>query len=398
MSEKKDDNQPTSTDVQADVKPSTSPSPTPPSKPSNSALSGIALLVAVAAAGLSGFQYYQNYMAKQQDSGAVTALSSQVEQLTNTTATTSQQLKQLTSLPQQAQQLARQADALSQQQAQNQSRMSEELAALSVKINQLGRTSKADWSLAEAEYLIRLANQRLLLDRDVNNALALLTSADQILAGLKDPLLFDTRKAITSDIQKLKTIEDFDLEGHYLQLAALYDQVMDLPQREPSSQWQAQSQTSTPLPDVSDNYGQMALDAWEGLKSLVVINYNQKPVAALLPAEDYQHVVTAIQMQLDIAQVALIKGEDTIYAKSLERAAAAVSEFFDPESQTTIAFMTTLTALQQVDPTPQIPLPRPSLEAMKALMLKWNQNPSAPVPEDVVAPAVDNDQQEAASL
>ena len=43
-----------------------------------------------------------------------------------------------------------------------------------------------DWLLAEAQYLLRMANQRLIMANDVGAAQALLGSADTILLELDD--------------------------------------------------------------------------------------------------------------------------------------------------------------------------------------------------------------------
>ncbi|MEC8484712.1 MAG: uroporphyrinogen-III C-methyltransferase, partial [Pseudomonadota bacterium] len=88
--------------------------------------------------------------------------------------------------------------------------------------------------------------------------------------------------------------------------------------------------------------------------------------------------VTGIQLQLDVAQVALLKGEPVIYEKSLERIAKAVNQHFDTSAQSTIAFMTTLTSLQQVNPNPEVPMPRASLQAMKSLMQNWQRSDNEP--------------------
>ncbi|WP_067102085.1 uroporphyrinogen-III C-methyltransferase [Marinomonas atlantica] len=340
---------------------------------SNKALPAIALLAGVAALGLSGWQFYQSqYMNSDNQALAdaqnkVVALEQQVNRLnrrveSNTSLTT---------------RIGDFDEALANIQAQSNSvktQTEQALVDLSSKINKLSSADKNDWLLAEAEYLIRLANQRLLLDKDTKGTISLLSSADTILADLEDPLMFDTRKAIAQDLQALKSIASFDLEGRYLQLSALYDQVAKLPQREPSKSWQEQqteANSQTTEVTTSSAIKQLFAEAWQGLKSLVVINYNQKPIKPLLPPAEYQELVTGIQLQLDVAQVALLKGEPAIYEKSLSRVAIAVNQHFDTSSQATIAFMTTLTSLQQVNPNPDVPLPRASLQAMKNLMKNW---------------------------
>lgn len=345
-----------------------------PSSGGNKALPAVAIIFGVAALGLSGWQFYQSQYANSGNQALanaqnkVIALEQQVERLNRSVESNSAAAQQLSAMDSTLTAAKTQSDELKAQTEQA-------LVDISSKINKLNNADKNDWLLAEAEYLIRLANQRLLLEKDTKSSLSLLASADNILAGLEDPLMFETRKAIAQDMQALKSVASFDLEGRYLQLSALYDQVVQLPQREPSKQWQEQ-QEAEPEPQQTTRSAikQLFNEAWQGLKSLVVINYNQKPIKPLLPPAEYQELVTGIQIQLDVAQVALLKAEPAIYEKSLSRVAEAVNKHFDTTSQATIAFMTTLTSLQQVNPNPDVPMPRASLQAMRDLMQNWKNS------------------------
>ena len=51
----------------------------------------------------------------------------------------------------------------------------------------LGTATRGDWLLAEAAYLVRLANQRLQVERSVDNPLAILESVDSIFPLLVSP-------------------------------------------------------------------------------------------------------------------------------------------------------------------------------------------------------------------
>src|SRR5690606_8246965 len=93
--------------------------------------------------------------------------------------------------------------------------------------------TREDWKLAEAEYLLRLANQRVLLDRNSGNAVALAKTVDEILHSLNDPDLFPIRKALASEISGLSLAGDIDREGVYLRLMALSEQIEKLPLIEP---------------------------------------------------------------------------------------------------------------------------------------------------------------------
>jgi uroporphyrin-3 C-methyltransferase len=55
------------------------------------------------------------------------------------------------------------------------------------RISDLSVEDRESWQLAEVQYLMRLANQRLIMTGDTLSAEALLRSADDILRGLDEP-------------------------------------------------------------------------------------------------------------------------------------------------------------------------------------------------------------------
>ena len=341
----------------------------------------LSLTISLVALAASAWLYYQSQTStvKQeliQLNQQQSELSAQMDSAQNSKAQFEQLAQQVIGSQQNTQQST-------QQLAQQQTIQNDKILSLEAKLQRLNNTTKEDWKLAETEYLIRLANQRLLLESDSKGAIALLTNADDILKELQDPIVFDTRKALAKDIQTLNAISQFDLEGSYLQLSALYDSVADLPQREPSKEWQASQQTNNTNETNDSNAFTAGLKSfWQSLRSLVVINYNNKPIKALLPPAEYQELVTGLQLQLDVAQVALLKGESVIYQQALSRVAQAVTEHFDTQASKVTAFLSSLTELQQLEPSPKLPLPRASLNAIKSLMKEWNQEQAKPTLAD----------------
>jgi len=67
------------------------------------------------------------------------------------------------------------------------------------RLGKLPGAERQDWLLAEAEYLLRMANQRLLLEKDVEGSLSMLQAADNVLVETRNPQLNPVRKTITED-------------------------------------------------------------------------------------------------------------------------------------------------------------------------------------------------------
>lgn len=89
------------------------------------------------------------------------------------------------------------------------------------------------WMLSEVQYVLRLAQHRLLLDRDFEGATLGLTAADERLNAIKDVRLIPVRQAIAKQIQALRDFPHPDYVGMQLKLdnsmSALRSGLVNLP-------------------------------------------------------------------------------------------------------------------------------------------------------------------------
>ena len=199
------------------------------------------------------------------------------------------------------------------------------------RLTELGGTSRRDWLLAEAEFLMRLANERLVIERDPSNALALLKSADQILLDLDDPELLALRKAVARDITALQMVRRVDTQGIYLQLSAITEQVTQLP-LSPLHATAAQNE-SAQSGDEDDSVWYQKLwhnfkSALTNLRGLVRIQQHHQPVKALLAPEQEGVIRATLLLVLEQAQVAILRGDAEVYRVSLDKAVQLLKDYF----------------------------------------------------------------------
>ncbi len=83
--------------------------------------------------------------------------------------------------------------------------------------------SQLAWGLKEVEHVLRMANHRLRIERDVSGSITALNAANKRLSELKDPRLIPVRESISKQIGKLKNFPYPDWVGISLQL----DNVLD---------------------------------------------------------------------------------------------------------------------------------------------------------------------------
>lgn len=198
------------------------------------------------------------------------------------------------------------------------------------KLADLGARSRNDWLLAEAEYLMRLANQRLTLEQDINSAEAMLTNADKIIAEINDPGLTEVRQALATEILSLQQINHLDYQGLYLKLDALIRSIDTLQQN-------SIVQEASPKPTVvstdatTDQSSQlMAIwsNIWKDLKQAVLIRRLDKPVEPLLAPEQDYYLKQNLRLMLEQASLALIDKNTIIYQSSLNKALVWLDQYF----------------------------------------------------------------------
>lgn len=205
-------------------------------------------------------------------------------------------------------------------------------AALTQQRAELARYSASDresWLLAEAEYLLRLANQRLVMAGDTVAAAALLKSADGILLQLDDASLHKARGAVAADLAALKAVPRLDTEGLYLRLAAMIEQADRLVIFELRD---AESRVpETPADDWQGRLRQGYEEALRKLSDYIIIRRRDVPMQALMDPQWEGLVRQNLRMLLEQSQVALLSGNQLLYRESLERARHWVAEFFEAD-------------------------------------------------------------------
>jgi len=217
------------------------------------------------------------------------------------------------------------------------------LAKQGEELSRFSASDRESWLLAEAQYLLRLANQRLIMAGDTVAARALLSSADKVLRELDDAGLHSVRGAVAADLAAVRAVPAVDVEGIYLRLAALVEQagklvIFQLPERE-----------SQPRPDAAPDWRARLQQGYEDalikLSDYVIIRRRDVPMQALMDPQWEGLVRQNLRMLLEQAQVALLSGNQSLYGESLQRAQHWVGEFFESDEAAARAMAREITQL-----------------------------------------------------
>ncbi|WP_188639636.1 uroporphyrinogen-III C-methyltransferase [Vreelandella lutescens] len=209
-----------------------------------------------------------------------------------------------------------------------------------------------DWLHAEAAYLLRLANQRLQLEGDVEGAAALLRTADARLADADNPALTPVRREIANELAALDAVPQVDRTGIYLALNAQQERVAGL---RLSQEIEERAVTSgIEQPPTGTFQRQLARFGAE-LKDLVVIRQHDEALEALVTPEQESYLRQSLRLILEQSQLALLKEEPELYEASIDKALELLNGYYDTEREETQSVIARLQELKQVQVQPELP-------------------------------------------
>lgn len=286
-----------------------------PARRGGRVLGSIALLLALAALGGTGYLYYRLERAD-----PLAVLASRLDSVENQYRQLSASIDSLS---------AERNKALADFQARQERELEAAKESLSESLGQLAKQappSSREWKVAEVAYLLRIANSRLLMERDSDGALELLRTADGILAELDDFAFYQVRARLASEIRALSALKPTDISGIYLDLEALKGQIASLPLKLP--EYLAARRLPSPAPEKDTGFwGMLATE----LGSYFRIRRAEREVTPLLAPDEAVYLELNLRLMLEQAQLAALRREQVVFTESLKAAAGWLLEYLDGE-------------------------------------------------------------------
>lgn len=248
------------------------------------------------------------------------------------------------------------------------------------RLQELSYTDRSDWQLAEIEYLLRLAHQRVVSNSNAKLGLELLLSADELLRELDNADLYIIREQIASDSLALRNVVDIDIEGVYLALNAVAAQIEAL-----------QFNKLELKPHAAETEEKVSLieSAWQKLASLYRVTPRQGLVEPLYTLQQQQAIEQQLILLIAQAKQALLTASSALFAASLEEAKTLAFEHVIDTEQRRL-FIAQLDNFQAIDISPELPDISGSHAKMRAYTDSKRQRalvrPSTPVISDEATP------------
>jgi uroporphyrin-III C-methyltransferase len=330
----------------------------PPRRGASSAIAWLALLLALLALAGSGYLAWQDRTTAADEAGNEAAIASLSEQLdTAVNSLGSSQQAVLAELEAASRQEATRISAL-EREIQELSGRSESvyprLRNLEGAISSLQGVSagvRETWMLAEAEYYMQIANAQLQLAGNPHIAALALEFADERVRQMANPALADVRRALTQELQALRSMETADIEGMTLALANLAERTASLPLRQDVDVPDEEADAVDP---ELTGFSRALASIRSAFGDIVSVRRSDEPLTPLLAPEAAYFLRANLALQLQAARLALLQGEQQVFEQSLDDAAKWLDAYYDADSGAVASALETIEQLRGagVDVTP----------------------------------------------
>ena len=218
------------------------------------------------------------------------------------------------------------------------------LRALSQRVDQLGPERLADWSLAEADYLLRSANRAARFDYDPARAALALQLASAALAPI--PGSGNLRRAIDGARAALEAVRVPDIGTLGDELAKAGQTLQAAGLREPGA---------APAPAAAPGWRGTVQQAWQQLSDVIVVQRVGVPVQPLLRPHETQYLHAQLALKLAAAELALSRRDNDALRRHVADLRDWAGAYLDTSAQPAAGALATLTRLTGVDLRPPLP-------------------------------------------
>jgi uroporphyrin-3 C-methyltransferase len=238
--------------------------------------------------------------------------------------------------------------------------------------------ASSELDIAEVDYLLRLANERLKLFYDPVAAEQALEVADMHLDALDNPMYLGVRQEIAA---ARRSLSDIDMPD-YLQIANELDDIQGLLASLPFQGEDPPAATATEAE---------AEGWWEKLKGvfggLVTVRRSTDEENQRVSLQDKDLIRQRVWLQLEIAHLALMRRDQEAFRNSLARAEESIASWFDSGDGNYSTVTQGISKLKAVEIRVDVPDITPPWSTLR--MLRSSQSQPIVAPQQAQQPATD---------
>jgi len=215
--------------------------------------------------------------------------------------------------------------------------------------------------LAEADYLLRLADTKLKLEHNVDAAHLALDAAQQQLKMIDEKGLAPVQTMLSETIASLRGVRLPDLPALAHKLVEMEKQVNSLPLKVhsdiPDIKDRVKPATTVTLSDDTERpwWDRASEAVWNQFKDIVVIRRERSEALPLIARENEFFLRQNLVLELETLRAALLRGDSQTFQDSYGLVRDWTEKYFDTDDPKVTEFLAELQALQAVQFNPYIP-------------------------------------------
>ncbi|MDC1528187.1 uroporphyrinogen-III C-methyltransferase [Gammaproteobacteria bacterium] len=228
-------------------------------------------------------------------------------------------------------------------------RLQNELISTRLRINSNNPGASQQWLLAEAASLLRLAQQQMVVARNIRTAQALFIAADDVLKQIDDPAIFSVREVLAGELAAIRGVSEAPIQDIYLQLGAISEQLESLQVNNDLEQQVAEGERVALFNNERIEEPGLLSQFFSSLGSVVnrflVVRRRDTPLGALMTPGQEAALLQTVRLQLEQGRIALLKGEQEIYSASLLQARNNIADYLSGEASLKTSILSSLDTL-----------------------------------------------------
>jgi uroporphyrin-3 C-methyltransferase len=215
--------------------------------------------------------------------------------------------------------------------------------------------------LAEVDYLLRLADTKLKLERNVDAARLALSAAQQQLQTVDEKGLAPVQAMLGEAIASLRGVRLPDITALAHKLVEMETQVDGLPLKlnsdTPNVKDRVKPATTVTLSDDAERsqWDRISEAVWNQFKDIVVIRHQRTEAPPLIAPENEFFLRQNLRLELETLRTALLRGNAQTFQDSYNQVRDWTERYFDVDDPKVAAFMAELQSLQAIQFNPYIP-------------------------------------------